>query len=194
VNGGNHYQVLGVARDATDREIKAAWRAGAKRSHPDRNPDDPTAEDRFKRIGAAYEILSDTAKRAEPKPPPPPRPRRAAPPRPPPKPKATRPTGPAPIPSWARRHPETLKNLPPVRCVSCGVTIERGAVRCEECWDDYDEELSAAYEYIQGMMQLHAVEAAMRRSRRVCYRVDQGRLEREYGSFGYWSRYGVPRW
>jgi molecular chaperone DnaJ len=58
------YDVLGVARDATGDEIKAAYRRLARRFHPDVNPNDPTAEEKFKEIGEAYSVLSDAEKRA----------------------------------------------------------------------------------------------------------------------------------
>lgn len=58
------YKVLGVARDATLDEIKQAFRQLAKESHPDRNPGDAAAEERFKDVTAAYEILTDPEKRA----------------------------------------------------------------------------------------------------------------------------------
>ena len=58
------YSVLGVGRDADDAAIKAAFRKGAMRYHPDRNKDDPSAEQKFKEINAAYECLSDPQKRA----------------------------------------------------------------------------------------------------------------------------------
>ena len=51
------YEVLGVARDADAKTIKKAYRKLAARYHPDQNPDDPTAEDRFKEIAAAYSVL-----------------------------------------------------------------------------------------------------------------------------------------
>ena len=57
------YRVLGLARDATADEIKATYRALAKELHPDVNPDSPEAEERFKKITEAYELLGDPAKR-----------------------------------------------------------------------------------------------------------------------------------
>lgn len=57
------YEVLGVSRGATADEIKSAYRRLARRHHPDVNPDDPTAEEKFKEVGAAYDTLSDPAKR-----------------------------------------------------------------------------------------------------------------------------------
>jgi len=58
------YEVLGVARGASADEIKSAYRRLARRYHPDVNPDDPSAEEKFKEIGAAYSVLSDPEKRA----------------------------------------------------------------------------------------------------------------------------------
>jgi molecular chaperone DnaJ len=59
------YKVLGVARDASADEIKKAYRKLARENHPDRNPDDPAAEDRFKSIQQAYDTLSDSEKRRQ---------------------------------------------------------------------------------------------------------------------------------
>ena len=58
------YDILGVNRDASDDEIKKAYRKLAMKYHPDRNPDNPKAEDHFKEVKEAYEILSDAQKRA----------------------------------------------------------------------------------------------------------------------------------
>lgn len=57
------YELLGVGRTATQSEIKTAYRKLARTLHPDLNPNDPKAEDRFKEVSAAYELLSDDDKR-----------------------------------------------------------------------------------------------------------------------------------
>ena len=58
------YEVLGINRDASDEEIKKSYRKLAMKHHPDRNPDNPKAEEHFKEAKTAYEILSDANKRA----------------------------------------------------------------------------------------------------------------------------------
>src|SRR3954467_8244994 len=60
----DYYEVLGVARTATDVELKAAFRKLAMQHHPDRNPGDKDCEHRFKEINEAYDILKDEQKRA----------------------------------------------------------------------------------------------------------------------------------
>ncbi len=60
----DYYDVLGVAKDADEATIKKAYRKLAMKYHPDRNPDDKEAEQKFKEIGEAYEVLSDADKRA----------------------------------------------------------------------------------------------------------------------------------
>jgi molecular chaperone DnaJ len=60
----DYYEILGVAKNATDAEIKAAYRKLAIQHHPDKNPDDHTAEDKFKEAAEAYSVLSDAQKRA----------------------------------------------------------------------------------------------------------------------------------
>jgi DnaJ-class molecular chaperone len=59
----DYYRILGVARDADEGEIKIAYRKLALQSHPDTNRDDPQAEDRFKEINEAYDVLSHRDKR-----------------------------------------------------------------------------------------------------------------------------------
>ncbi len=60
----DYYEVLGVDRTAGMEEIKKSYRKLAVKFHPDKNPGDKTAEEKFKEIGEAYEVLSDTQKRA----------------------------------------------------------------------------------------------------------------------------------
>ena len=60
----DYYDVLGVNRDATEEEIKKSYRKLAMKHHPDRNPDNPKAEEQFKEAKEAYEMLSDDQKRA----------------------------------------------------------------------------------------------------------------------------------
>jgi curved DNA-binding protein len=64
-NFRNYYDILGVPRDATSEEIKLSYRKMARKHHPDLNPGDLEAEERFKDLGEAYEVLSDTSKRAQ---------------------------------------------------------------------------------------------------------------------------------
>ena len=60
----DYYEVLGVNRDASEDDIKKSYRKLAMKFHPDRNPDNPKAEEQFKEAKEAYEILSDATKRA----------------------------------------------------------------------------------------------------------------------------------
>jgi molecular chaperone DnaJ len=63
VSKRDYYEVLGVSRTATEQEIKSSYRKLALKNHPDRNPGDKAAEDRFKEAAEAYSVLADTDKR-----------------------------------------------------------------------------------------------------------------------------------
>src|SRR2546423_12545884 len=63
-NKRDYYEVLGVQRSATAEEIKRSYRKLAVQYHPDKNPDDPHAEEKFKELGEAYDVLMDDDKRA----------------------------------------------------------------------------------------------------------------------------------
>jgi molecular chaperone DnaJ len=61
----DYYQILGVSEDADEAAIKKAYRKLAKQYHPDANPDNPSAADRFKEVSEAYSVLSDSGKRKQ---------------------------------------------------------------------------------------------------------------------------------
>ena len=60
----DYYEVLGLDRDASEGDIKSSYRKLALKYHPDRNPDDAAAEEKFKEASEAYEVLSDSTKRS----------------------------------------------------------------------------------------------------------------------------------
>ena len=61
--GKDYYKILGVSRSASERDIKQAYRKLARQHHPDVNPGDKSAEEKFKQINEAYEVLSDKENR-----------------------------------------------------------------------------------------------------------------------------------
>src|SRR5690349_3642633 len=61
----DYYKVLGVDKSATEKDIRSAFRRLAQVYHPDKNPGDKKAEDKFKEINEAYEVLGDAQKRAK---------------------------------------------------------------------------------------------------------------------------------
>ena len=61
----NYYDLLGVAQDASDKDIRQAYRKLARQYHPDVNPGDASAEEKFKQINEAHGVLSDADKRSK---------------------------------------------------------------------------------------------------------------------------------
>ena len=64
-NKVDYYELLGVTRNVGEDELKKAYRKAAMRYHPDRNPGDKKAEEKFKELSEAYQVLSDEEKRAQ---------------------------------------------------------------------------------------------------------------------------------
>ena len=65
MNTSDPYTTLGVTRNASEKDIKSAYRKLAKELHPDRNKDNPQASERFSKVTNAYDLLSDKDKRAQ---------------------------------------------------------------------------------------------------------------------------------
>lgn len=61
----DYYEVLGVSKDASESDLKRAYRKLAKQYHPDLHPGDKAAEEKFKEINEAYAVLSDSTKRSQ---------------------------------------------------------------------------------------------------------------------------------
>ena len=61
----DYYEILGVPKTATEKELKAAYRKLARKFHPDVNPGDKSAEEKFKEVSGAFAVLSDPEKRAK---------------------------------------------------------------------------------------------------------------------------------
>lgn len=61
----NYYNMLGISKNASDKDIKAAYRKLARKLHPDVNPEDPRAQEQFKRVNEAYEVIGDPVRRKD---------------------------------------------------------------------------------------------------------------------------------
>jgi curved DNA-binding protein CbpA len=179
------YEVLGVEPTASAEEIKRAFRASAKATHPDHHPNDPDAADRFKVVSEAYSVLSDVERRrrydAEQAPAPSEPPSEPAPaPRPPP----------APGQPWGdgRRESRAQRATP---CMDCGRQAH-GQPRCLACQAASDlrtVQIAARARAARSSMTLARSQKKVQR-----HGSDQDLFEQIYGDFGCWGRDGLPRW
>lgn len=164
MSSDTHYTVLGLSEDASPEQIRSAWKTKAKETHPDANPDDASAEVRFKRANAAYEVLSDPKSRSrydeelrrERQPPPP-------------EPPSCVSCG-APTPGAGH-----------LRCPTCEA-VHRA--RASSVPRNHGLGVSAPGRVVGFQVARPGPS----------YHRHQRELEARYGRLGYWTRWGVPRW
>jgi curved DNA-binding protein CbpA len=185
--GQTHYQILGVDNSATPEDLKKAYKAAAKASHPDHHPDDPTAEERFKAVAAAWDVLGDAEKRKaydellarppEPEPLPPP---------PPPPPRQRQP--------WEDVQPAPRSTAAdPGVCPACLIAQRSGRLRCADCDQAHHAYVHGVHQASAGARRRYAPLAPRMRPLESYWR-RQVVLEDAFGHLGAWGRDGLPRW